>query len=131
MATISTLRAPVHPSAPRFDHEGTRIDYSDDPTAWLYDPYLGPRKVPAISYPKLAEQPNDTTFLDEEDDSDGISQHPEYDAVFERPLCPGRPVELISLDGGSSCVIGQFKSLQQANDAAFRSGATRFTVRSI
>jgi hypothetical protein len=130
MASISALRAPVHPSAPRFDHEGTRIDYSDDPTAWIYDPYLGPRKAPALVYPKLAEHPSDTSFLDD-DESDGISQHPEYDAVFDRPLCPGRSVELVSLDSGSACVIGQYKSLQEANNAAFRTNTQRFAVRAI
>jgi hypothetical protein len=131
MSSLSALRAPVHPSAPRYDHEGTRIDYSDDPTAWLYDPYLGPRKVAPIVYPKLADQPNDTSFLDDDDESDGIGQHPEYDAVFERPLCPGRPVELVSLDGGSACVIGTYKSLQAANDAAFKTNTQRFAVRAI
>ena len=130
MSSLQSSCARVHPSVPTHDHEGTRIDYTDDPVAWIYDPYLGPPKVPPAIYPPSVVS-DDTSFLDGDDDTDPPSSDFQYDVIFERPLTPNRPVELYALDRGTPFFVGTFATMQEANDLAFRCAYFRFALRSI
>lgn len=129
MSSIPQESPRVHPLSPTHDHEGTRIDYSDDPTGWIEEP-VWTRKVAPLAHPFDRESDADE-FLDEDTDFTRPRQTPLYDVVFERPLVPGKPVELVVLDGGSACVIGTYKTIDAANDAAFRTGTFLFALRSV
>jgi hypothetical protein len=114
-----------NPHYPRVDHEGTVIDYRDDPTGWATMPRIS-RRVPLPPVPPTVD-PHDITFLD--DAGDFTSPSPRYDAVFERPIGPGDRVEVTVLDGGHATVVGKFRSLQDANDAMYRTGTMMFGVK--
>ena len=126
MTSLPKSAPAVHPDYPSHDHEGTLIDYRDDPTAWLDEPEYE-RKVPLPAFPLPVD--DDDSFLDE--DTDFRQAIPHYDVVFSRPLPPGAVVELTVLDGGSPTTIGFFNSLAEANDAAYRVGTGMFGLKAI
>lgn len=121
----------VHPSYPATDHEGTKIDYRDDPTAWVTQPDYGPRRISPERHPLTFKvHPHDPAFLDEDSDFRSPAR-PLYDAVFERPIPPGSMVELTVLDSPRPVVIGLYHSVAQAHDVAYRAGFTMFALRAI
>jgi hypothetical protein len=129
MSTVHSPRPEINPDYPTHKEDGTRIDYSDDPTGWIEEPVWS-RKVAPLAHPFDRESDADE-FLDPDTDFSRPRQTPIYDVVFERPLVPGKPVELIVLDGGRPLVIGIYKSMEVANEVAYRTGTFLFALRSV
>ncbi len=127
MDSLPRLHPARNPHYPSHDHEGTLIDYRDDPTAWATMPRY-PRRVPQL-HVVMSVELADVTCLD--DAGDFTSPRPRYDAVFERPIPPGCRVELTVLDHGHATVIGTFGTIQEANYAAFNAHVTTFALRAV
>jgi hypothetical protein len=130
MSNIPDRTQAVHPDYPTHDDEGTVIRYDDDPDGWLQEPDYGARKVSPY-HERFGRESAAQEFLDDDTDFRDGPQQPPYDVVFERPLIPGKPVELIVLDGGHPLSIGVFKTLDMANDVAFRCAFFRFALKSV
>lgn len=62
--SILQVSPPIRKAYPRYDHEGTWIDYRDDPTAWQREPSYGPRRIPLPTYASSPQA--GTAFLEDE-----------------------------------------------------------------